>query len=63
MKYFMIVILLLLSFLALFLTYRAEFVLKKVFKREAPEAQELLRVKLAALILGVVVFVLAITCL
>ena len=63
MKYFAIVVLLLLAAVALFMTYRAKFVLKKFLKREEPDEKEVLRVKLAALMIGVVVFILAITCL
>ena len=63
MKYVIIAVLLLLAAVALFLTYRTEYVLKKFFKKEAPQEQEVLRVKLAALVIGVIVFILAITCL
>ncbi|GEM_PF-6232565 len=56
------VIVILLAFCALFSTYRTVWVLENVFKVESPSENQVLRVKLAALVLGVLLFIFAMLC-
>ncbi len=51
-----LILVILLALCALVLTYRAAWVLEKVFRVQSPSDGQILRVKLAALGLGVLLF-------
>lgn len=56
------IVVIVVAFCALFLTYRTVWVLEKIFKIESPSDNQVLRVKLAALGLGILLFVVAMLC-